>query len=327
MITDTRKRLLEYIAQKQEVTVNELVSNFGFTQAAIHRQLNKLLESREVVKLGTPPRVLYRINSTKNDILSVGNEIADKAMDVINDHFIYISPLGKIFRGFEGLIKWCTKFDLKVEKTAGEYIKTLDKYGIFKNSAGLIDGTEKLRNTFPELYLSKVFYLDFYSIERFGKTKLGALVLYAKQSQNRMFMKEVAELSQDRIKNVISDQKIDAVCFIPHTLPRKVQFMNEVEKYLNLNLPKIKLIKVINDIPVAQKTLNKLSDRVENASNTIFLKDSGKYDSVLLIDDAIGSGATMNESAKKLKEKGIAQEVIGLALTGSYKGFEVLNEV
>ena len=40
-----------------------------------------------------------------------------------------------------------------------------------------------------------------------------------------------------------------------------------------------------------------------------------------------GSGATMNEIALKLKEKKLAKEIIGLAITGSYKGFEVISEL
>jgi predicted amidophosphoribosyltransferase len=41
----------------------------------------------------------------------------------------------------------------------------------------------------------------------------------------------------------------------------------------------------------------------------------------------VGSGATINEIALKLKAKGIAQEITGLAITGSYRGFEVISEL
>lgn len=48
---------------------------------------------------------------------------------------------------------------------------------------------------------------------------------------------------------------------------------------------------------------------------------------LLLIDDAVGSGATLNETAKKLKQMGIAKRVYGFAVVGSLKGFEVIREV
>jgi predicted amidophosphoribosyltransferase len=48
---------------------------------------------------------------------------------------------------------------------------------------------------------------------------------------------------------------------------------------------------------------------------------------LLLIDDAVGSGATMNEIALKIKQKGLSDAVLGVAITGSYKGFEVISEL
>jgi len=49
--------------------------------------------------------------------------------------------------------------------------------------------------------------------------------------------------------------------------------------------------------------LKRPEDRIQNAKNTIFIKeeDIGGYNTVLLIDDFVGSGATLNETAIKLK--------------------------
>ena len=46
-----------------------------------------------------------------------------------------------------------------------------------------------------------------------------------------------------------------------------------------------------------------------------------------MLDDAVGSGATLNETACKLKMKKLAAEVIGFAVIGSFKGFDVIQEV
>ena len=40
-----------------------------------------------------------------------------------------------------------------------------------------------------------------------------------------------------------------------------------------------------------------------------------------------GNGATINETACKIKYKKIAAEVIGFAVVGSFKGFDVIQEV
>ena len=103
--------------------------------------------------------------------------------------------------------------------------------------------------------------------------------------------------------------------------------MREMEKKLGLNIPTVSIVKVKTPIIVPQKTLSKLEDRVENARETIVAETAGRFGRVLLIDDAVGSGSTLNETAAQLKSNGIAKEVLGLAITGSFKGFDVISEV
>lgn len=43
--------------------------------------------------------------------------------------------------------------------------------------------------------------------------------------------------------------------------------------------------------------------------------------------DAIGSGATLNEIACQIKSKNIAKKVVGLSITGSFQGFDIISEV
>jgi len=103
--------------------------------------------------------------------------------------------------------------------------------------------------------------------------------------------------------------------------------MQELERNLNLSLPSLKIVKVKTPIIVPQKTLNKLADRIENARDTIMVNDARQYKTLLLLDDALGSGATLNETAKKIKKQKLAENIIGLAITGSFSGFEVISEV
>jgi len=93
-------------------------------------------------------------------------------------------------------------------------------------------------------------------------------------------------------------------------------------------LPEIKLVKAYaGEIPVAQKGLKKLEERIENARETIYPQDMNiKFKHVLLIDDAVGSGSTFNEVAKKLKHQGV-NKISGFAIVGSLKGFSVIQEV
>lgn len=106
--------------------------------------------------------------------------------------------------------------------------------------------------------------------------------------------------------------------------------MTEFVQGLNLALPKVNLVKTkTGQVIVAQKTLGRLTERVANARDTIFLKDATvPFHNVLLIDDAVGSGASMNETAGKIKNLLPSNgQVIGFAVVGSFKGFEVIQEV
>jgi phosphoribosylpyrophosphate synthetase len=294
------------------------------SRQAVHKQLNKLQEQHSVRKIGRPPRVYYLLQETLD--VDDNRAISPETQRVIDDNFINITSSGELQEGMQGFITWADKRGEPLQKTAEEYVATLAKYNRYKRN-GLINGMHKLKETFPKIYLDKVFYLDFYSIERFGKTRLGQLLLYAKQSQDSRLIRELSEQSKPAILELIERYSVDAVGFIPPTVKREIQLMKELKKQLNLPASTISLVKVKTDILVPQKTLNKLNDRIENAAATIMVDGKKQFETVLLIDDAVGSGSTLNETARKIKKQGVAKNVIGLAITGSFSGFEIISEV
>ena len=58
------------------------------------------------------------------------------------------------------------------------------------------------------------------------------------------------------------------------------------------------------------------------------MDDAQKYNNILLIYDVTGSGATLNETAKKIITQGIAQKVYAFTITGSAKAgvFDIISE-
>lgn len=323
-MTQTKEKIIEYIGIRQQATASELSRHLGITRQAVHRQMNTLLVTGQIAKVGRPPKVYYVAKESEDAGSAITLPV--DLRQVLDEHFIAITPSGERKEGVSAFSWWCKKHQVPFEKTAAEYGQTIKKYEQYKKD-GLIDGRYKLKHTFDQVYLDEVVYLDFYAIERFGKTKLGQLLLYAKQSQNQTLMAELARLIKPRVDEVIGKYVVDAIGFIPPTVKREVQLMKEIERGLNIHVPTITLVKVKTAITVPQKTLTKLEDRVENARNTIVVDEHRTYKTVLLIDDALGSGATMNETAKKIKERKLADVVIGLAITGSFSGFEVISEV
>ncbi|PJA10105.1 hypothetical protein COX68_01320, partial [Candidatus Falkowbacteria bacterium CG_4_10_14_0_2_um_filter_41_15] len=319
----------KYIKDKKHVSANELVDYLGISRQALFKHhLAKLIDDHVLVKNGRPPKVYYSIATpVKLEIKEKSFNINNEAKNLINHDFLIITPAGERKEGLDGFIYWCQKNNLPLEKTTEEYLKTFKKYEKYKKD-GLIDSEEKLKSTFKNVFLDKLFYIDFYSIERFGKTKLGQLLLYAKQSQNKKLMQEIVGIIKPNIDKIIKKFKIDGVGFIPPTVKRETQLMKVLEKGLNLHSRKVEIIKIKTAVAVPQKTLNKLVDRIENAKNTIIVSDNSSFNNILLIDDAVGSGATLNETAKKIRDKKMCQgKIIGITITGSFNGFDVISEV
>jgi phosphoribosylpyrophosphate synthetase len=323
-IRRTKLNIVDFIRSKSQATADDIANFFNISRQIVHRHLADLVKKSVVYKIGKPPKVFYLVATNKKggDTIHLEPELKK----LIDENFLVITPVGEKKEGFSGFAYWCTKQNLPIEKTSLEYASTLKKYLRYKKG-DLIDGMYKIRHTFSQVFLDKVFYIDFYSIERFGKTKLGSLLLYAKQSQNKTLIKELVDEIRPKVFSIIERFKIEAVGFIPPTVKRETQLMKELERELNLPIPTLNLVKVKTPVAVPQKTLSKLEDRIENAKSTIVVHDTKKYKTVFLIDDALGSGATLNETARKIKNQGVAETIIGLAITGSFSGFEIISEV
>jgi len=319
-----KQRIIDYIKEKGQSSADEMTNFLGVSRQIVHRHLSQLIKAGFIYRIGKPPKVFYLINTEKK--IQDTNNISENLKKIINENYLAITPSGEQKEGWDGFTYWCNKQKLPIEKTAIEYESTLKKYAPYKKD-GLIDGMYKIKHTFDRIYLDKIFYLDFYSIERFGKTRLGQLLLYAKQSQNKDLINELVVKIKPKIDMLLKKYTINAVGFIPPTVRRELQLMKELERQLNLSVPSVNLVKVKTPITVPQKTLAKIEDRIENARNTIVVDDTHSYDTLLLIDDALGSGSTLNETAQKIKKQGLAKTVIGLAITGSFSGFEVISEV
>jgi hypothetical protein len=323
----TKDKILRILKKRGQVSIHELCELLGASRQYVHRMISELEDEKIVQKLGKAPLVYYSLIQIELEketpIISYEKE------QFLNQHFLLIDPLGNCLEGLKAMSYWCDKQQLQLAKTIDEYIETRKKYLDYFNGNGMIDGLSKLVNTsgIDEIGVDALHYLDFYAIERFGKTHLGTLMHYAKQGQNKLLMKRIAEEIKQRIYNYINEQNVDAVVFVPPTISRKIQIMTELEKLLKINLPQVKVNKIKTPIIIPQKALSKIFERLANARNTFVVPQQKSYKHVLIIDDAVGSGATINEIAIKLKQKKIATKITGIAITGSFKGFDVISEL
>lgn len=322
------QQIRQLFEQHKDLTVVQIIQHTRVSKQLIHRILKKLVEEGTIQKFGMPPKTIYRQSNTPKTILPL-NPLNEEETRFLNDNFLLITETGEYLEGYEGFSLWCIRRKLPIEKTFREFQSTKQKYMRHYNTEGWIDGTEKIKNTtgYDAIYLDKLYYHDFYAIERFEKTKLGTILHYAKQGQNKWLMEILLRNIQLRTEQFIAKHQIDAIGYVPPTIRREVQLMKFLQNGLNLNLPPVDIQKISGIIPIPQKSLNKLEERIRNADTTFSIYEPQKFERVLLIDDAVGSGATLNQIAKKLKEKGTAKVVYGLAVVGSFKGFDVITDV
>ena len=326
---NVENQILAYLGRHIEASPKEMTDSLSVSKQIIHRVLSRLIDTGEIEKLGRAPKVFYRLKEKVKTKTAAANEINETEQAFLKENFNLFTETGNQLEGIEAFEKWCVKQNLPIKKTITEYINTREKYLAYFGKYNLINGIEKLVNTkaFSRVCIDEMYYGDFYAIERFGKTKIGNLIHFAKQAQQKKLMEEICLLLKDKLEALIVSKNIDAVGYIPPTIKREVQIMNYFKNSFNLSVPHINLKKVSGVIPIPQKALSKIEDRISNANASIIVDDKRVFNRILLIDDAVGSGATINETACKIKYKKIAAEVIGFAIVGSFKGFDVIQEV
>src|SRR3989338_5750603 len=170
----TKDKILQMLSSGH-MSPDRITHELGISKRAVFKHLSDLEEKGEIEKFGTSPSVAYSINSSIK--VNKESKVETKIKDYINDNYLYVSALGDIHYGLEGFIKWASRSSQpNIEKLAMEYFKLSNDIAKHKIK-GLINGKKKLTTTFGKIHIDEVFYIDFYSIPKFGKTKLGSLLL------------------------------------------------------------------------------------------------------------------------------------------------------
>jgi hypothetical protein len=326
MKNQTGQNIIDIIAKNGSSTPHQLSLTLGLTPQAVHSQLRKLQAQGKIRKTGKVPHVIYL--PATNEIEKTWPEIKDDEKLGL-DPFSYLRPNGALSRGLDGFRAWVADKELKRDYQSLCRAYSDSMKSIYAEIDSPIDVTARLESIHPtEFPLQKVWIHDFYALPQFGKTHFGNLIFLAKSSEQLWAVDEISIAIIKEIRRIVTREKIDAVCFMPHSIPRRQPFNPNLRKRLNLELPEVVVLKAFADgVPVAQKSLSKLSQRITNAKETLFTKDASlSFKTVLVIDDAIGSGATLVELARKLKKTGV-KKVFGYAVVGSYKGFDVISSV
>lgn len=310
-------------------------------RVTIHTLIKSLEEQWYVKKTGNTPHTTYSLLPKvwkENIISSTVKKTKDENFIIIQykdqkilDTFYKYLPDGKLLQGKKGLIDWCRSRWIEPVKGLYRFINISEHIEQLRDKNGFLDATSDFQKGRNSTSLDELYFLDQYIYAEFGRWPLAELTFFAKLSQNMKLLDLLLSKIIDAILTLIHEKKIDALAITPPSIERKNQLMTLISKKLRqAKLPFVDIYKYFpNSIPVAQKTLKTREQREYNARNTIQINlESPKYNRILLIDDFVGSGATLDITAEKLKSRKIAKYIVWCAIIGNLNlDYEVINEV
>ena len=220
---------------------------------------------------------------------------------------------------------------MNIEEKVKNFIGVKEHIDSLQNECGLISAIDIFWKHFDKVFLEEIFYADQYNWMEFWRWKLAEMTFFAKQSQNRILIWKANNEIILKLEFIIKKWNFDAIAITPWSIDRKNQILWLLKNQLeSLGLPFVNIIKYYeNNIPIPQKSLKTRQQRIQNAKNTIFIKDDNisKYKRVFLIDDFVWSGSTLNETSKKLKEEWVEYISWFAYVWNLNLDYEVINEV
>ena len=330
----TNQQIINFLTAHWPSSAKQITDHFGFNATIIHRHLKDLIAQWSISKSWKVPKVLYFETWSQHSPIKTNwdqtTQFVFNDIQWLNNHYYSLDSDWWILQWFDGFMIRCSDRKLDAYDQYQQYRTIIEHIDNKRDINGLINTLPVLIKKWQPVYLDQLYVCDTYTVGHFGKSNLWSLAFHAKQSQNKVLAQAVVHRMQPSLVWIIRDQWIDAICFAPISVKRSIQLMDELRDQLSYTIPIVKLQKLFpNNIVVPQKSLKGDISRNKNAINTIFAQSwQKKYDKILLIDDFISSGATLNISAKKLKDAWIAQQVIGLAIVGNMDlSYEVINEI
>ena len=333
------QQILDVFTWKDILWATEIAEFTGKSTVIVHKYLKELLTQWKLQKIGGGPRTKYTLISTeqkteheqKPELPKNRSQVSYQDKKLLDDIFLKFSPEGKILKGFEGLERWCQERGLNVAEKVTAYIGIYEHLQKLKDRCWLLDAKASFGHDFDAVYIDNMYYADQYKWMDFWRGKLAEMTFYAKQSQNKeLISKSIHEIIRS-IECLMTQEGYNAIGMVPWSIDRKNQLLKILKNRLkSLHIPFVNIIKYYpSGITIPQKSLKTREQRIQNAKNTIFIDDMHitDYRKILLIDDFVGSGATLNETAKKLKHAWV-KKVDAFAFVGNLNlSYEVINEI
>jgi hypoxanthine-guanine phosphoribosyltransferase len=333
------QQILDVFTWKDILWATEIAELTGKSTVIVHKYLKELVTQWKLQKIGIGPRTKYTMvwieqatkYEQKPELPKNSSQVSYQDKKLLDDIFLKFSPEGNILKWFEGLENWCQERGFDVAEKVTAYIGIYEHLQKLKDHCWLLDAKTSFGHDFDAVYIDQVYYADQYKWMDFWRGKLAEMTFYAKQSQNKKLISESIHEVIRSIECLIAQEGYNAIGIVPWSINRKNQLLKIFKNQLkSVGIPFVNIIKYYpSGIAIPQKSLKTREQRIQNAKNTIFVDDIDikNYEKVLLLDDFVGSGATLNETAKKLKQAWV-KKVDSFAFVGNLNlSYEVINEI
>lgn len=166
--------------------------------------------------------------------------------------------------------------------------------------------------------------LDFHQLpteipQEFRYTPIGHLVFRAKYRGDQTALASIAEKLTEFVKRHPRYDRAKFVTCVPRSSSRGwVDVAEPLARQLASALPKQRVILQRAQDVGSQKEVSEETERYLRQEGTMLSRDALDGQSVVVIDDMYGSGGSMQEAARVLRQAG-AGEVLGLAATKTLK--------
>lgn len=324
LLQDWEKRKLSQIAEALSIS-----------RPTANKYLKELFQNWEISKIWSGAHSTYLISEVdkeggKTDFLSIHkNPFPYEEAKLLDEKFFKYDSDGRILKWVEGFLLRCKKRDLNPKHKISAFDAINQQINNHRTQCGLLNIINQFKIKHEYSALDELFYADAYTRAEFGRGALSEQMFFAKQHQDKQQLKSLISLFYRNLECLLTTFDIDAIGLTPPSISRKVQILDLVDQLLDPSIPRIPLVKYSpSKILIPQKSLKRPEERIQNAKNTIFIRGEHiDYHTVLLIDDFVGSGATLNETAIKLKTAWV-KKIIGFAFFGNLDlKYEVINEM
>ena len=327
MKKNARDIIIDFL-EKKDYSPSDLEKASGISRTLIHRYLKDLCEDGYIERIGSAPKSSYHFLRRPPIIIK---------SPLIKKQFIFKDSTGKVHTGIEAFMMWSENALKKytLQEKVSMYEKSMQELSSMKNASGVFPLDAKLEEfhtkTGEGIYIESLSSAFLYSLHGFGRTREATLLDIAKEGseRNMKFGNQLLTYFLSVLFEYLQHHHFDAVAFIPPSASRKVQIISLLrERFSNMSsIPIIGVRKKHGEVTQQQKHLKGIMERLENANRTLYISPTeGPYETVLLIDDLIGSCATINQVAKKFVTSGIAKNVHGIGIIGIKSGFEVVKK-